>query len=267
MARRQRRIFLLGGARAPKLRTTDAAGARFPGLAVALVPLLVVGALSALSGCTSLVSEGKVGDREVRLDGTGFAWLDETFYTLDDGAVTLRTRPSDDTVLNLMFTSAVFDPTVDLRSLSVAERARVEDALRTADQLFVRVRRGDRLLPGDELVFTSSADPPDAAPFIASAALRLGTPPLEPGAAYPPVVEGVARGLRVALHVTEVAPRVLGELDVRIRRSASDDDGVEGDVRVRFDVERVPERIAECNFDAQGAGSAHPCDELQLLAP
>lgn len=218
----------------------------------------------------SLVSEGKIGEREVRLDGTGFAWLDETVYeTSGDQQRRLEPRESDEVVLNLLFTSALFDPTVDFRALPPAERQRVEQELAQGDVLLLRVRRGDRLIAGDELAYTRGGEVPESAPYLASVDLVLGARPLEAGAEYPDVVERLGRGLAAQLDVGAVEPRLLGVVDVRVTRQPDDDHGAEGELTVRFDVERVSERVAECNFDpgrASHDGSVDPCDELRYTA-
>lgn len=220
------------------------------------------------SGCASLISEGQVGDRPVRLDGTAFAWLDETVYEPSGGRLVLKPRDSDDVVLRVFFSAAVFDPAVDLFSLPLAERQRVYDDVARSDRLELYVRRGDRIAPGDELRFDSAeVDVPQAGPYLSRVDLSLGSTPLERDADYPDQVDTLARLRTATLQVNELTPRVLGDVDVNVRQSGEGDTGSEGHVSVRFDIERVSERIAECNWAPDGAGSGvRPCDELSFSA-
>lgn len=218
-----------------------------------------------LCACASLVSDGKVGEREVRLDGTGFAWLDETVYVASSEGTDLKERDSDDVTLHFVFTSAVFDPTVDLRTLSVAERQRVEDDIARGDLLRLQIRRGDRLVAGDAFEYSTMETPvPGAGPYLSRVQLVLGAPVLEKDAEYPERIEAPARELEVDVELNGVEPRLLGVVDVAVRQG-EDGLGAEGDITVRFDVDRVSERVAECNFAPEGTGAGlDPCGQLSL---
>lgn len=228
-----------------------------------LCPFCLVTA--SLSGCASLVSDGKVGEREVRLDGTGFAWLDETVYVASNSGAELKERDSDDVTLHVVFTSAVFDPTVDLRTLPVAERQRVEDDIARGDVLRLQIRRGDRLVAGDVFEYSTTENVvPGAAPYLSRVQLVLGSPVLERDAEYPERIEPPARELEVDVELNGVEPRLLGVVDVAVRQG-EDGEGAEGDITVRFDVDHVSERVAECNFAPEGAGAGlDPCGQLSL---
>jgi hypothetical protein len=228
------------------------------GLAVVLVA----------AGCSNVTAIGDVDGEAVQADGTGFAWIDATTYALDADRLRLTDRPSEDVVLRMVFTEAVFDPTADLRSLSGAERDRVAQDLRDGDRVDARVRRGDQLLPGDTLEFHSgsSALPPEASPFIDDVVVALGRPPVNEVVAYPDEVLPLGRDRRAQLELSQTSPRLVGRLDVQI--NADDDvedleDVKAGAFSILFDVELLPERLAECNFDPAGAGAGvDPCGDL-----
>lgn len=230
-----------------------------------MTPLL--GLLAA--GCGSFVSSGDVGGRPVRLDGTGVAWMDTTTYEADQGEVVRTERPSDETTLHLLFSSVVFDPGVDIRSLPVAERLQLMYEMSRGDSLSMAIRRGDRVDEGDTLRYDNT-DPeiPESGPYLASASLQLGEEPLSRESEYPDRIEWAGSGLRVTLTLNQTEPRIQGEADIEVfaREQEAELAGVaEGKVELRFDVEVLPERLAECNFDPAGAGGiVDPCDTLEL---
>lgn len=231
-------------------------------------PALAPFALLFAAACGTLTSEGEIGGHPVRLDGTAFAWLDETVYEPDRGAWVLVERTNDDTTLHLRFTSAVFDPAVDLRTLPPAERAAILEEIAQGDFLAIDVRRGGSVRAGDVLTFDNQdPDVPETSPYIASALFSLGEPILDEESEYPEMVVRPASGLRVRLELNEVEPRLLGVLQVEVYVPDLEEDlsVAQGDVTVRFDLEPLPERLAECNFNPQGAGGqVDPCAALSL---
>lgn len=233
------------------------------------VTLYVMAALVLPMGCGAILSEGSVGDRPVRLDGTGAAWIDETVYEPDEGGIILRERASDETSLHLLFSSVSFDPGADLRGLPMAERLSLIDAMNRGDLLRLSLRRGDRVGAGDTLLYDNEQpEVPESGPYIANVSLQLGDDPLTKDSEYPDTVGRAASGLRATLTLNQVEPRVLGELDLDVFAldgEAQQEGVAEGKVELRFDVEVLPERLAECNFDPNGAGGlVSPCDTLSL---
>lgn len=231
--------------------------------------ILIAGLCAGLaSGCASLSSEGEVGGQPVLLDGTGAAWIDATKYEVDGGEFVLRERASDETALHLMFSSASFDPGVDMRTLPMADRLRISDEISRGDSLNLVVLRGDRVAAGDSLRYDSEdIDPPESGPYLAGVSFRLGLPTLDRESEYPDEVKRVATGRTARLDIEEVEERLIGVVDVEVTRADIDDGrGAQGSFTVRFDVELLPERLAECNFDrTSGAGvGVDPCATLEL---
>lgn len=231
--------------------------------------LLALFPCAAAIACSGVTSVGEVGDDPVRVDGTGFAWIDATSYVPEGDGFRLSDRPSDEVILHLAFTEAVFDPDVDLRSLSGAERERIERALLDGDFVQALVRRGDQLLPDDVLTYDSKSSglPPEASPYLADVKVALGRPPVDRASTYPDEILPLGGGRTAQLRFDQTSPRLAGRLDVQITRS---EDEADADAEVRrgafsviFDVELLPERLAECNFDPAGAGSGvDPCGSL-----
>lgn len=229
---------------------------------------LVSAAALLVVGCSNVTAIGEVAGVPVEADGTAFAWIDATAYVFDDDRFVLTDRPSEEVVLHLVFTEAEFDPSADLRSLSTAERARVEQDLKDGDRVDAFVRRGDQVLAGDTLDFQSGSStlPPEAQPFLSDVQVALGRPPVGASNAYPDEVLPLGRDRRAQLEFEATSPRLVGRLDVQI--NADDDVEDLDDVRagafsLLFDVELLPERLAECNYDPTGAGAGvDPCGTL-----
>lgn len=215
--------------------------------------------------CSPVVVTGAFGDRALRVSGTAAAWVDATEYVVDSGggAPVLSDRDTDAVVLHLLFTEAVFDPRVDLRSLPAGERDAVRADIERGDQLRVDVRRGDVIRPGDpiELVPTDGSLPPEVLPFIEKVALALGEPVLDESSGYPERAPRIGTKLTAALNVEETSPELIAEVVLEAARADGEGDGfLEGEVTVGFGAALLPERLAECNFAASDQGLASACD-------
>lgn len=218
-----------------------------------------------ISGCSPVVVTGAFGERALRVSGTAAAWVDATEYVVDSagGTPVLRDRTTDDVMLHLFFTEAVFDPRTDLRSLPAGERDAVRADIERGDRMLVDVRRGDVVRPGDdiELVPTDGSLPPEVLPFIEKIAITLGEPVIDESTGYPERAPRIATELTAALEVTETSPELVGEVIVSAAKAPGEGDGfLEGEVSVGFDVELLPERLAECNFAELDQGLAGACD-------
>lgn len=236
---------------------------RRPVLALALV-------VAASAGCRSSVSSsGTVGDRSVNLGGTAWAWIDSTRYEADDGAVELQERQTDETVLTMVMSGAVFDPAVDFEELSLDQRFQIADDIDDSDYLSLTIQRGNRVDVGDNLEYDSEDfDIPDTKPFITGVSFRLGRAALSRSSTYPDEVDVLASGRRVDLEVTtfDEESRFGGTMTLELFKEDGDDrkNVVESTLDITFDVEILPERLAECNFSPGGGGAADPCDDLDL---
>lgn len=231
--------------------------------------LFVLGLTAGLlgGGCSSITSEGAVGDRSVDLAGAGFGWLDETVVVAEGGRLVLEERDSDETAFHLVFSGAAFDPGVDLAALSPASRQALAEDIERHDYLALVVGRGDRLEDGDEVEWASGQPVPDTGAYVASLAFRLGHEPLDGESEYPDEVSRLASGRRVGLALERVEDeRLQGTLEVALEAADADQglEVAEGTFTVTFDVERLGERLAECNYDPAGAGAVDPCADLDL---
>jgi hypothetical protein len=238
--------------------------------ASSLVVACLVGALSLL-GCGGVSGSGQVGGQAVLLDGTAFAWLDETTYEDTGDGLRLVLRPSDETTLHIWFSGAYFDPSRDVGGMRAAERQQLEDDLAAADLLRLEVTRGDRVVAGDSLDYDAlDFELPGASPWLSSVDLRRGRAELPPGAVYPEAITTLAPHKKATLAVTQVAPRFSGSVGVRFDEADPDlypnapEGGATGQLEVRFDVPLISERVAECNFAPNDAGGVDPCARLDL---
>jgi hypothetical protein len=233
--------------------------------------LVVVSMAIALSGCarSSASVEGAIGDRDVFIGGTVFGWLDDTRYEIDNDALTLRDRGTDETVLYVTMTGAQFDPAVDFRTLPVERRAQIGDDLASGyDTLSLTIHRGNRVEEGDTLTFDSEDfDIPNDDAYLSSVSLRLGREPVTTTSTYPDEVDVVASERVVDLDVeAKTDTRLTGTMTLELVKASGDDrdNVVEATLQIRFDAELLPERLAECNFATQGAGVVDPCADLDL---
>lgn len=225
-----------------------------------LIPLALVTTL--VAGCNmSLSSSGSIGDQGVFLDGTGWAWLDETAYVTEDGALVRTSLEGNAARLQLRFSSAVFDPGVDLRALSAADARNVRDDVARGDLLTLVVRRGDRVAADDTYTWDASeVEVPDTSPWLALVDLQLADPPVTPGDEYPEELVRYGSERRGRVTFRAVSERIVGDAEVTIARAPEDPaDAATGTVTVRFDVPLLSERLAECNWDRTGAGAVDPC--------
>jgi hypothetical protein len=246
---------------------------RFISVLVTRVGFVVVGAFVG-SLCTSCARssasvEGKIGDRDVFIGGTVFGWLDETRYEVDDGALALRDRGTDETVLYVTMTGAQFDPAVDFRTLPIERRAQISDDVSSGyDSLSMTIHRGNRLEEGDTLTYDSEDfDIPDNDAYLSSISLRLGRQALTSASTYPDEVDVIASERVVDLDVeAKTDERLTGTMTFEIVKANGDnrDNVIEATLQIRFDVELLPERLAECNFSNQGAGVVDPCADLDF---
>jgi hypothetical protein len=233
--------------------------------------IALLASLGLTAGCAgSLASSGDIGGQPVYLDGTGWTWIDETQYVFEDGGWSLQEYATDTSVtLHLRFSSAVFDPAVDMRGLSRAERDRIEEEIARGDYLELRIRRGDRLRAGDTLEYDSEEPSvPDASPFIGSSTFLLGDELLDNASEYPERVEALASRREARLELVSVEPRLAGVLDFEISAGEDDPDTVvEGTLQVRFDLQPLGERLAECNYDPTGVGGGGALSPCETLVP
>jgi hypothetical protein len=219
-----------------------------------------------VAGCgRGAVVTGTFGERQLRVGGTIAAWVDLTEYVFEEGTNTpvLVDRNTDDIVLHLLFTEAVFDPRQDLRALTAGERAALEADIARGDRLLVDVQRGNVLRNGDEieLIESNGTLPPEVLPFISRTLITLGEPVLDRGAKYPDTAPRIASGLDVSLRADETSPNLAGEITIDAEAVDNvDAEGVlEGRVTITFDTELIAERLAECNFQPNGAGVVDAC--------
>jgi hypothetical protein len=225
----------------------------------------------ALAGCSGgLRATGSVGDRPLDLDGTGAAWIDQTEYVVGSSTLQLQDRPPAQVTLHLLFSGAVFDPSRRLDEGGALARAVVEEDIARSDRLELLVRRGDRLAAGDVLdIDTDDFDIPQASPFVDRVRLSLGADPQGDDAAYPSEVGLVAARRVGTLEITEVRPSLLGVVRFAIEPAASQEgsERVRGEVEVGFDLELIPEPIAECNFARGDQGVLDPCTLGETISP
>ena len=216
------------------------------------------------SACTATTVEGTFGKRELHVSGTAFGWLDETEYIADSagGTPVLSDRPTDAVQLHLIFSEAAFDPRVDMRTLPAGEQERILSDIARGDRLNVDVQRGSVIRPNDDirLVANDGSLPPEVLPFITNVAVALGDPVLGPTARYPDHVARVGSKRTAKLTVTDTSPDLVGAVKITAKKADGEADGfIEGTVTVHFDIELLPERLAECNFAAADAGIVDPC--------
>lgn len=228
---------------------------------------LVALVAGAASGCSDVGVVGTFGDRELRVAGTAFAWIDATEYIEDpgDGTPVLVDKKNDAVILHLRFTEAVFDPRADLGALPAGERQGILDEIARGDRLSLEVRRGGSLRPGDDvrLVPDDGSLPPEVLPFISSVDVVLGEPVIGESTRYPDQVSRIASTLTADLEVDETSPDIVGALDLSAARKESEGDGfLEGKVTVTFRIALLPERLAECNFARADQGVVDPCSGL-----
>jgi hypothetical protein len=206
---------------------------------------------------------GAFGERPLRVDGTVAAWLDGTTYVLDGGVPVLKDKNTDDAVLHILFTEAVFDPTTDFAALTAAERTTLETDVARGDRLLLDVRRGGVLRDGDEvdLVPDDGSLPPEVLPFLQRVLVSFGAPAVGPSDPYPEVAPVLGSDVTAQLVVSSASPVLAGEVVIGAERGDADPTGVlTGEVTVAFEVPLSSERLAECNFDADGAGAVDACN-------
>ncbi len=226
--------------------------------------LVVAGAL--FSGCSPVVVSGDFGGRALDIGGTAAAWLDETAYVADAGGDTpvLKDRATDAVVLHLMFSQAVFDPRVDLRTLSAADRQAILDDIARGDELLVDVSRGNVIREGDKnitLVKSDGSLPPEVLPFISDVTIHLRSPVISEADRYPDRVAQVASDRTARLVVEQTSPELSATLEIGAKKSDNENKGfLEGNIKVQFTLELLPERLAECNFARGDAGVVDACD-------
>lgn len=218
--------------------------------------VLTIGLSFLFSACGALTSNGNIGGRDVTLDGTGLAWLDETEYLPTNAAPELVRRSNDRVELNLLFTGSIFNPD-DLVFRS--EREDIVSEVLKNDRFLVQVARGDRLAVGDEMSFDNN-DPVIARvrPYIVGASLALGEE--ERLDEYPdtPLVPGSNQ--TTLLSIARFDTRISGKITFTLEAENGSEEG--GELEVRFDVPRVGERVGECAFAQSAAGIVDPCSTL-----
>jgi hypothetical protein len=217
------------------------------------------------AGCSPVNVTGAFGDRALRVGGTAAAWVDATEYVVDasGGTPVLTERGTDAVVLHLLFTEAVFDPRLDLRALPAGDRDAIRSDIERGDRLFIDVRRGDVIRPGDPiaLVPADGSLPPEVLPFLDKVAIVFGEPVLDESSAYPDRAPRVGSQLAATFEVSETSPELVGEISLEAKKAEGEGDGfLEGEVTVGFGVELLPERLAECNFAEFDQGIAGACN-------
>lgn len=216
-------------------------------------------------GCSEVSVTGAFGDRVLRVSGTVAAWVDETEYVADTdgGAPLLRDRDTDAVLMHILFTEAVYDPRVDLRSLRAGEADAIRADIDRGDRLLLDIRRGNVMRPDDEvaLVPSDGSLPPEVLPFIEKVTINLGEPVIDESTSYPDRAERVGSKLDAALDPTETSPELVGVVTIKAEKAEGEGDGfLEGKVEIAFGTELLPERLAECNFASFAQGLVNACD-------
>jgi hypothetical protein len=238
-----------------------------PRIAGVIAAVAVVTGTGCGAGDTVAFS-GDVAGRPVRATGTVAAWVDATAFVVDeDGATVLQDRVDGDARLHLRFFELAFDPSTSFDRLSSAERATLVEELARGDVLAVDVVRGASLRDGDTIRAVGDRGVPEVLPYIERVSLALRDAG-RGAASYPASLPGaVVVDDTATFDVETVAPRLQGTLRFQVVGVAAtgdvgDDDG-EDDITVAFSTTLLPERVAECNFDRDGAGVVDAC----TLAP
>jgi hypothetical protein len=220
-------------------------------------------ALAMIAGCGDVTVTGTLGDRALNVGGTAFGWIDGTQFIADaQGSPVLQTRPTDQTHLRLFFSEAVFDPSVDFRTLPSSERAGILDDIARGDLLHVDIARGNVIRSGDQNIelVPPGALPPEVLPFIDLADIALGVDEVTASDRYPDRAPRAGSNRTVRLTVSQTSPELVAKLAVSVKNAPAEHDGFsEGDITVSFGISLLPERLAECNFDSGGEGVVDPC--------
>jgi hypothetical protein len=221
--------------------------------------------LSLCAGCSEVSVTGAFGDRALRVSGTVAAWVDETEYIADTdgGAPVLSDRDTDAVLMHILFSEAVYDPRVDLRTLPAGEAEAIRADIDRGDRLLLDIRRGNVMRPGDPIALVPSDGslPPEVLPFIEKVSISLGEPVIDESTSYPERAARIGSKLDAALDVAETSPELVGVVTVKAEKDEDEGDGfLEGRVEISFGAELLPERLAECNFAAFAQGLVNACD-------
>lgn len=243
-----------------------------------MTSLLAAGALAmASSGCIffqtgSANTSGSVGDREVSLGGTVYAWWDLTTYDIDDnGNLFKQTRDSADQVLHIAMYGYAFNPREDRRFWSWEDQLKFYYESEKQDQLFFDVYEAGGLNNSARLNYNNE-EPPTAGegPFMGEPSFSPAPVKVNEGNEYPETVKYLGSRRIYTLELTQVereaGQNIVGSFELKIEKSDSDDGGsvVTGTVTGDFTASVVHERLAECN-NHQGAGfGVDPCEDLEI---
>lgn len=180
---------------------------------------------------------------------TGFAVYDRYQAVTDpsDGSVSIQER--DEGRVTVFLSAASFDPFRDLASLSAQELENLRQDVRTSDLVVIRDLGASRVGSGRRV---SASTPPQTGEF--NFLLRRAPPnPYRRNPTYSDI-RPLGSAQKVVLEISTVTLEDLGRLEVQpltleVGKGPDQTDGVTtGEVRMRFNVPFIPERLGESNL-------------------
>ncbi|MBN2361372.1 MAG: hypothetical protein JXR83_18115 [Deltaproteobacteria bacterium] len=243
-------------------------------LALSLTALLM------LSGCFlfqtgSASTDGKIGGRTISVGATVFCWWDTTVYAIGtgDGEVFRETRDGQNQSLHIEMYGFGFNPREDLRFLSVNDQLELARNMAMHDSLRFVVAASGGVSNGKQLTYTTENQPapqPGEPYLAAEPRLNLAWIKVNETNEYPDTAKHLGTLRNYTLELKKVSRKageaVEGSFEIKVERSANDTGSVvTGQIKGDFTAPVINERIAECNFDDNGAGNFvdDPCDDLE----
>lgn len=214
---------------------------------------------------------GSIGNREVSVGGTVYAWWDLTSYDVDDnGHLFKQTRDSEDQVLHIQLYGYGFNPREDQRFWSWEDQIKFHYELSQHDQMQFSVNEAGTLNNGARLTYNNE-EPPSAGegPFLSSVSFSAAPVKVNESNDYPDTVKAMGTRNLVTLELKEVerepGKNIAGSFEIKIEKSDSDDASVAtGTLTGDFSASIVHERLAECNNGVGAGFGVDPCADLEL---